>query len=342
MSQLLYEQYKDALRRGHVAALRDRLEAAAAAYEEAVTLAPDRALPHTSLGGVLQRLGRLDAAEAAFGAALQRAPSDEGALHGRATLRVERGQRVAAADDFEALAAILERGDRLADACDAARRALELAESRTRRRTVERLATRLRDLDADPAAADALRLALQLLEPMGSGVGGASRPVEAAARGGTPGTELGEADAGPIDADAANAAAEPEPAAEPAVDPAAEPAVDPAVRLALAEAMLDSGDIEGARAALLELSREDRAAGRLDAALDACFLLMVLDPSDASVQLELAAIEMARGWTVLAGDKIRLLQRLALLEDDAPAGAAIAAFAASHGLASDDRPTIGA
>ena len=40
MSEALYEQYKDALRRGHVAALRGQLDAAAAAYREA---AEDRA-----------------------------------------------------------------------------------------------------------------------------------------------------------------------------------------------------------------------------------------------------------------------------------------------------------
>ena len=60
MSEVLYEQYKDALRRGHVAALRGRLDAAAAAYREAARIAPDRALPHVGLGGVLARLGRTD------------------------------------------------------------------------------------------------------------------------------------------------------------------------------------------------------------------------------------------------------------------------------------------
>ena len=50
MSELLYEQYKDALRRGHVAALRGRLDVAAAAYREASTIAPDRALPYVGPG----------------------------------------------------------------------------------------------------------------------------------------------------------------------------------------------------------------------------------------------------------------------------------------------------
>ncbi|HXG40881.1 MAG TPA: hypothetical protein VNJ28_08060, partial [Candidatus Limnocylindrales bacterium] len=55
-----YERYKDALRRGHVALLRNRLEVALAAYAEAAAIAPERALPHASLGSVYLRLGRPD------------------------------------------------------------------------------------------------------------------------------------------------------------------------------------------------------------------------------------------------------------------------------------------
>ena len=55
MSRALYEQYKEALRRGHLAALRGRLDAAEAAYRAAAGIAPDRALPYVSLGGVLRR-----------------------------------------------------------------------------------------------------------------------------------------------------------------------------------------------------------------------------------------------------------------------------------------------
>ena len=78
MSEVLYEQYKDALRRGHVAALRGRLDAAAAAYHEAARIAPDRALPYVGLGGVLTRLGKSDEALVAYAAALERAPLRRG------------------------------------------------------------------------------------------------------------------------------------------------------------------------------------------------------------------------------------------------------------------------
>ena len=126
MSEVLYEQYKDALRRGHVAALRGRLDVAAAAYREAARIAPDRALPYVGLGGVLTRLGKSDEALAAYATALERAPTDEGAMHGRADVLAALGRRSEAAETLDRLAAILERDGRLADACDVARGALEL------------------------------------------------------------------------------------------------------------------------------------------------------------------------------------------------------------------------
>ena len=90
MSEALYEQYKEALRQGHMAALRGRLDVAAAAYRDAARFAPDRALPYVGLGGVLTRLGRSDEALAAYSAALDRAPADEGAMRGRADVLAAR------------------------------------------------------------------------------------------------------------------------------------------------------------------------------------------------------------------------------------------------------------
>src|SRR5438552_10773723 len=133
MSATLYEGYKEALRRGHLAALRGRLETAIAAYREASRMAPDRALPYVGLGGALARLGRTDEAIAAYAAALSRAPGDEAALRGRADVQASIGRRAEAAATLDQLAAILETQGRLTDACDVARHALELAESRGRR-----------------------------------------------------------------------------------------------------------------------------------------------------------------------------------------------------------------
>ena len=78
MSEALYERYKDALRRGHVAALRGRHDVALDAYGEASQLAPDRALPYVGIAGVLTRLGHDSEALAAYDAALDRAPDRRG------------------------------------------------------------------------------------------------------------------------------------------------------------------------------------------------------------------------------------------------------------------------
>ena len=93
MSEALYERYKDALRRGHMAALRGDHGAALDAYGEAARIAPDRALPLVGLGNVLAQLGKATEALAAFDAALGHSPTDEGALRGRTEVLVGRGDR---------------------------------------------------------------------------------------------------------------------------------------------------------------------------------------------------------------------------------------------------------
>jgi tetratricopeptide (TPR) repeat protein len=82
--EALYERYKDALRRGHVASLRGRLEEALTAYAEAAAIAPERATPHTSAGTALVRRKRHGDALRHYDAALRLAPRDEAALLGRA------------------------------------------------------------------------------------------------------------------------------------------------------------------------------------------------------------------------------------------------------------------
>jgi len=165
-SASLYERYKDALRRGHVAALRGRNDAAIDAYGEAASIAPDRALPHASIGGILAKMDRPEDAVASYERALALAPRDEVALRGIAETYVTLGQRTAAADALDRLADSLDAGGRIADATDAARRSLELAESRARRSHVESLTERLRTSSPGGEAAQrALALALLVLEP---------------------------------------------------------------------------------------------------------------------------------------------------------------------------------
>jgi tetratricopeptide (TPR) repeat protein len=163
VSEALYERYKEALRHGHAASLRGRFDEAIAAYAEAASIAPDRAMPQASLAGVLARTGRISEALAAYDVALARAPEDEASLRGRAEMLAITGRRAEAAETLDRLAAVLDRDGRLVEATDAARRALELAESRGRREGVEALVARLQEAGIDPAS-EALSRALGTLD----------------------------------------------------------------------------------------------------------------------------------------------------------------------------------
>jgi tetratricopeptide (TPR) repeat protein len=366
----LYERYKDALRRGHVAALRGRNEAAVDAYGEAAEIAPDRALPHVSIGAILVKMGRLDDALASYERAIALAPRDEGALRGLADVHGRAGRRTDAAEALDRLAEGLDAAGRLADATDAARRALELAESRSRRQHVETLAGRLRAAPSgDEAAQRALESALRVLappepartvadlepepepEPEPEAQPDAAREPEPPPR---PEAEPGRS--APV------AATEVEPTPEPESDAGPEPAIDepgpgatsetdleldsspvevaePAglgIALgAMAETALDAGD-PAARDHLLAAARAHRRAGRTSAALDACDLAIAVAPSDVDLHLLLAELYLDRGWRPLAVDKVLLLGRLADLDDDAVARERVRELVAER-LADDPR-----
>ncbi len=311
MSETLYEGYKEALRRGHVAALRGRLEAAVAAYREASRMAPDRALPYVGLGGVLARLGRPEEALAAYAVVLGRAPNDEGALRGQADVQAETGRRADAAGTLDRLAAILESQGRLTDACDVARRALELAESRGRRRGVAALVARLRLTSGDPAAAEALALALSVLEVDPT----AAREPAAAS----------DAEAVPVEsAEAAPAVVAPDPPPDPG-----------ALTLAV-EAAIDAGDLDEASRRAVLAAAAHRSLGQLHAAIDACYEALAIAPADPDIHLALAELYLDRGWRTLSAEKLVLLGRLAQLTGDSATRARLCALAAAR-LADDPR-----
>jgi tetratricopeptide (TPR) repeat protein len=305
MNESLYERYKDALRRGHVALMGGRLEAALAAYAEAAAIAPERGLPHAGIGAVELRLGRPEDALAAFGAALERSPGDEAALAGRADALVALGRRVEAAEALGVLAEVLDRSNRLPEALDAARHALELAESKSRRRSVEMLADRVRQSPGDQAAEQALANALRIL---GRG--------EVAVAGG-----------------AADVEAEDAPAAPEVVAPEAtpgQPAPEAAELMLAAEAALDTGAGAEARDPLLAAARAHAAAGRRNAALDACYLALAVAPADPELHLALVEIYLAGGWVTPAVDKLLLLDRLVALTGERAARERLAAFVEEH------------
>ena len=302
MSEVLYERYKDALRRGHVAALRGRLDVAAAAYREAVGIAPDRVLPYVGLGGVLTRLGKADDALAAYGTALERAPTDEGAMQGSADVLAALGRPAEAAETLDRLAMILDQDERLADACDVARRALELAGSPARRRSVEEFVARLRaSASGDTFAADALRRALAAL-------GAAASPNAE------------------TDAIGEDETAEPPAPALPPVPAAPDPAL---LTLAVEEA-LGAGDLDEARRRALVAANGHRAVGQFHAAMDACYQALAILPSDPDIHLLLAELYLDRGWRGPAADKLVLLGRLSQLTGDGATRARLCYLAAAR------------
>ncbi len=221
MTEDLYERYKEALRSGHVAVLRGALEDAIRMYAAAAGIAPSRALPHTSLGGVYMRLSRLDEALTEYAAAVARSPHDEGALLGQADALATAGRPRDAAIALDHVAEIQEASARLPEAADTLRRALELEESPERVHRQRALLREIRLSAGDRAAEQLLARALRLRDEPDSQR--SSRPV-----------------AGPVVVAAPVIAAEPELAAvaepEPALAASAEPEPEPVpVPVAVAE-----------------------------------------------------------------------------------------------------------
>ena len=302
MSDEVFERYREALRRGHVAALRGRLDLAIDAYAEAATLAPERPVPHVSLGDVLVRLGRLDDGLAAYDRALERSPRDETALNGRAAALVAGGRRAEAARTLDLLSQVQDGARRLADAADSARSALEQAESRDRRRHLTDLVARLREVGG-PGAEAALARASEVLEarkPAGAGPAGTPGKAEDAEGSGRDGQAGKE------------------------VQPPSPPG---SILVTEALASLDAGDPAAALAGLLSAARALAAARQSDAALDACYLALSFAPDDPEVHLALIDLYLARGWRGQAADKLVLLRRLVELTDDAAAKERVAAVA---------------
>jgi hypothetical protein len=223
MTEDLYERYKEALRSGHVAVLRGGLEVAIRMYTTAAEIAPSRALPHTSLGGVYMRLSRLDDALTEYAAAVARAPHDEGALLGQADALATVGRPRDAAIALDHVAEIQEASARLPEAADTLRRALELAEAPERVHRQRALLREIRLSAGDRAAEQLLARALRLRdEPDSERSASRLRAPLVAAAGrapAVPGTEPGpgEADAAVSEESVVEAVSEPDATAEPMV-----------------------------------------------------------------------------------------------------------------------------
>ena len=198
---------------------------------------------------------------------------------------------------------ILERDGRLADACDVARRALELAESRGRRQHVESLVARLRTAaPEDAAAADALRTRAR-----GPGVRARASPPRAAR----------------TTADGDGADAGDGPAGVP-------PPPDPSLLTLAVEESLEAGDLDEARRRALIAAIGHREVGQFHAAMDACYQALAILPSDPDIHLLLAELYLDRGWRGPAAEKLVLLGRLAQLTGDGATRARLCYLAAAR------------
>jgi Tfp pilus assembly protein PilF len=284
MTETLFERYKEALRAGHVAVLRGRLEDAAAAYRDAISITADRAVPRTALGGVQLRLGDPAGALEAFDGALALEPDDDASLGGRAQALVVLRRTADAAVAYDHLAAIRATQGRLPDAAEAARRALAIEPTDERRQRHAGFLGELRAAGA-PAAAEP-----GPLEPDGAAAG--------------PGAELAIGPA--LDAGADAGATTP-----------TEPAPDPEALIVAFEEAAARGDAESAAVAALAAARAHREDGRVAAAFDACLLGIGIRPGDVDLHLLLADLAVDHGWTSQAGDAYRQLLRLADLDGDA-------------------------
>ena len=355
MTSSLFDQYKAALRRGHVAALAGELDAALEAYLEAGRLVPERTLPIASQGTVLHRLDRWSEAADAFDRALKMSPDDEAALRARARARDERGLSSGAAADYERLAFVLDVAGKSPEAAEAARRAARLEPSAARDALADRLqiaATQPADLAPAPAPRSFSDIQVSELDHAAVGLADESAELEAAED---------DADDDLLDEPQATQASlalaariaelgtqpkwvdmdgrtmgEGEGGEWPAIDLPNQPdelvegpRPDPETLLAVAADQLEAGDVQSARDLMLTAEMVHREEGRLDAALEVCLRLLAAAPGDPKVHLALANLQLDRGWTAVATEKLDLLVRLTALTGDTQAEADV------HFLASE-------
>jgi tetratricopeptide (TPR) repeat protein len=325
MTDEIFDRYKDALRAGHVAVLRGRLDEALAAYRAAEAIAPGRALPHTSLGGVLLDLGRLDEALEELRIAVELAPRDEGALLGRAEALTRAGRPAEAAAVLDVLAEVQAEAGRLAESVDTLQRALALEERVGRRRRHQRAERDLRVASGGRLSDGAARLAAP--PATRDTPAGATRAGEvAAAADAEPGPDVAPTDVAAAEgalaaapAGVALAAPEVEPAPLPVEEPAAppDPRLDGDALVAAAEAALARDDAPAALAAYREAARVFDEGGLPIAALDACREALALAPGDVDVHLRYASIYRSKGWRDIAANRLAAILRLVDLAGDA-------------------------
>lgn len=363
MSADLYEPYRNAMRAGHLAALRGAHDQALRAYREASRMLPERAAPHVAIGRTQLAAGRPAEALTAFEAAVSRAPRDTPALDGAARALVELDHGDDAVELLDALAAIYVEQDRPVDAVATLERAMELGGSPWRRQMLEQLRGEqpepgmdlswlgvLPETDGEAPAPKRRRG-----EPAARSVtvevrGIAERVEVASANGDVPALVAGARAF--ARADRLRAAVD---ACHDALTVAPE---DPDVHRTLAAIYRRRGWERAARAKLRILERYQRIVddpadldrdaesalvlgdldellrivnrhadeGRTAAALDLLFAAVATAPAEPRLHLAIAQLHLARGWRGRAVEEVDRLARLVEITGDTEARAAVADF----------------
>ena len=321
MTEALFDRYREALRAGHVAVMRGRLEAAAAWYREAAALASDRAVPRTSLGSVELRLGQPAQALESFDAALALAPADDAALMGRAQALVVLERPDDAATTFDDLAEARRSAGKLPEACDALRRALEIQPTNARRERYRDLTEELRRVAGEVEAERALALAPVPLDPEPEAAANVEAPAEAPPAGEPEAASAEVADELPGAAEAPVIGDDGPGIGAPTLF------VDGDALTVAAEEAAARGDRQGAVAAAIAAARAYRAAGHPVAALDVCVGALGVEPGDVDLHLLIAELALERGASGFARDTYGGLVRLVEIEGDAAARERILAVA---------------
>jgi tetratricopeptide (TPR) repeat protein len=97
-----------------------------------------------------------------------------------------------------------------------------------------------------------------------------------------------------------------------------------------AVAARSAGDARGATSAFLDAARAYADGHADDAALDACHRALETSPGALPVHLAMAELYLRRGWPEKAAERLILLERLTVLDDDRATRAAVRELAARH------------
>jgi tetratricopeptide (TPR) repeat protein len=362
MNETAYNQYRDALRLGHLAVLGGAYERAIRAYGEAAKTQPRRAAPHVGLGKAYLATGHPDDALRSFEAAVSRAPDNAAALDGAARALVELDRGSDAADLLDRIAAIQHEHGSEEEAIASLERAVEIANSPWRRMMLEQLGRPqadapgaelpwLPDVPVSGEMPPARTAADDVARPIAADLRDIAEAVEAARRqDDVPALVAGAlalARAGRLRA-----------AAVACHDALLTAPADPDVHRALAEIYRRRGWAGAARRKLRiveryqrivddpdRLDREAESAlvtgdtgellrvvqqltdtGRSATALDLLFAAIAVAPSDPRLYLAIARLHHARGWRGRSVKELDRLVRLADATGDTASREAVAAF----------------